>query len=500
MVFSRGRASRRLMPLAVSVLIASAVVAAQPPTASAVTQTNGCFSPISSSWSTFSVPINGTVSADSIAAGGTVTLSNTTVGISVNTAIIQAGYTAGVVAVGANSVAATVKLSITGSNTVEVKQTATGTASISFDVAVDPVTDLVSVTPDPVGATVNVSDTTWTSTGGGSIVLAEAATSPASATVPSIPDRNIAALQILNKVNNAISANFYCWPGNGSTSFAASGAAPIATVNVASDPNSTTTTTVPGDTTTTTAVPTSSAPSTTAAAGPTTTTAPAVVGGDYITSCTNSVTPDKSSLGFTITGSAPASAVQGSKVAVTGQSWKVSVPGSVLDAGIGLDLLHAGDIVPGAVDAVVTATNATPASATAAAIPISLGPVQVDDQLGTAKDASVSFAVPDMSFTAKGGRMDFALGVTKVKVTIGPLVVTFTCTATSGLPFAATAVSGVASAVTPPRVASTTQTTDPDFPNTGMSGSSTAVIVILALAMLELGLVLWRGVRRRRSA
>jgi hypothetical protein len=485
----------------------------------AITQSNGCFSPITSNWSTFGVPIVGTPSAGSVASGGTVTLANTKVTVVVDSAIIAAGVTAGVVNAGDNSVASTVKLTLRGTNTVETTQVVQGVGNVNFNVAIDGGTGAVTVTPNPVTATVNLGDSVWTSNGGGDISIAESATPPSNSTLPTIADRNAAPLQILNRVNNAINANFYCWPGTGGPSpapLSLGSSSAIATVAVSAGsttlPPATTTppaTTVPPATTTTVAggttttaptttvsvstgpPPTTTAPATTVPAGPVTKTV------DYTTTCKNSVTPDQSSIPFTVKATAINRAALGSKVTVTGQRWTVTVPGSVLDTGINLGLLNPGDTINGKVEAVSSVGNATPGSVTASAIPIKVGPIQVDAVSGAAKPAAVSFDVPDTVVTATGGTLTVTLGVSKITVTIGALNVTFTCTPASGGPFAQVEVAGQgtvpATTSTVPKVASS----GAKVPKTGSDDRQLMFSALLALALLQLGAVLWGGVRRQ---
>lgn len=468
--------------LSVGALSGAVAVLAMPPAlAAAISQSNGCFSPITSSWSTFAVPIVGVPSVSSVAAGGSFTLTQTKVTVIVDSAIIQAGYSAGVVSAGANTVASTVKLTLVGSNTSQGTQTVTGTANVGFTVT-DDGSGTITVTPNPVTATVDLADSTWTATGAGTVVIGEAATQPASLTAPTLPERNTAPLQILNRVNNAINANFYCYPGAGGTGALAPGAAAtVASVSVTGV--STTDPTTTGPTTTTTATTTSTVATTTVPATTvpaTTTTVPGPTSGTYAASCKNSVTPDVSTLNFVVTAKAPASAAVGDSVALKSQSWVIKVPGSVLDAGIGLGLINEGDTLKGALDAAIAVKGATPASLTSNGVAVSIGPVKLGATTGTAEDVTTSASLPDSSVRATGGTVTFAMAVSKVTVTIGPLKVVFTCTPNTSTAFASTKVAG-------------------SMPVTGMRAEDIAAFVLAALAVLQLGFVL-RGANRRRPA
>jgi len=482
---------------------------------SAATQGNGCFVPLTGNWTTFQVPVNGTPSASSIASGGTVTLANTTVGISVDTGIVQAGFTAGVVSIGANTVAATVKITIAGSNTVQGTQTVQGTANLSFTVS-DAGGGTIAISPSPIVATVNVADSTWTSNGGGNIVFSQAATAPDNATTPGIPSRNAASVQILNRVNNAINANFFCWAGSGGPSpavFSPGAVSPIASVTVAAGATTTTvagatTTTAPGATTTTapavtttttaaattTVPPATTAPATTVPAGPTS--------AEYVSTCSNSVTPQQSTINFKIAGLAPASAGQNTTVALRNLSWTVAVPGAIFDTGINLGLVNPGDKLGGVVEPTLAVTNGSPATLTQPSQSVQIGPVAVDGG-GAALPATIVVTAPDQTVTATGGQLAFSMGTTKITVNIGALKVVFTCAAPSTTPFASTTVTGSSPATTTTVVSSggpTTTVAGSNLPPTGVSGVSASVVAVIGLAALQLGAVLLGGARRRRTS
>ena len=148
--------------------------------------------------------------------------------------------------------------------------------------------------------------------------------------------------------------------------------------------------------------------------------------GSYTTSCTNTVTPDISELVFSVTGSTMSPVDAGSTVSLTNQTWEVTVPGSVLQTGINLGLLKAGDSPGGTATVSVFASNTKEGTVAAAPIPISVGPIVVSG--GLAQPVKSAFSVPDMSWTAVGGNVAFAMEKAALEVEIGPLKVGFTCT------------------------------------------------------------------------
>ena len=274
--------------------------------------------------------------------------------------MIAAGVGAGVVQPGANSVASTVKLSIAGANTTQGTQVPTGTANLNFDVAIDGGTGAVTVVPDPVVGTVPLSDTTWTAPGGNVTFGALVGTPPAAA-IPTLVERNAAPIQILNKLNGTLNANFYCWPGaaNAAGNALVPGASTaIASVSVTggttTTTGSTTTTTTTGSTTTTTTGSTTTTDDRGSSSTPTTLAGPRSATGNYTATCSNSITPDKSALTFHVSGTVPGAVTAGDQVTLSNQSWKVDVPGSVLDAGVALGLLNEGDTVAAAATAGVS--------------------------------------------------------------------------------------------------------------------------------------------------
>jgi hypothetical protein len=262
-------------------------------------------------------------------------------------------------------------------------------------------------------------------------------------------------------------------------------------------PPTTTSSSTTTTTTTTSTTPTTSTTTTTPTTSTTTATATTVTGSHtYDATCSNSVTPDMSTITFTLTGTAPSQVQAGSPISLTAQSWTIDVPGAVLQAGIGLGLLNPGDIVQGSVQAGVFASNTVEGTVTSPDLPVAIGPIAVDNG-GQAQPASTTFAVPDMTWTAVGGDVAFEMGHTTMLVTIGPLKVTFTCDpASSGQAFDVSHVVGTSSlaaaANDPPSRVQGAQ-----LARTGAAELRTAVLGVLRI---DRGYVMWSATvpKRRR--
>ena len=447
-----------------------------------------------------------------------------------------ASSTAGVDAVTAAT--GSVKLKIAGSNTTQATQTASNTApaNTTFYVTADALGGTVKVytaissppaaSPVPtrtgtlltgsLTVSIPLSDTTWTPTGSGNVVFTEQNLVPASLSTPSSADQLAAPLILLPKINGSISTPFHCWPGTVSSATPAAlvpgSSNAIDTVTVGSGTTTTTavgatTTTVAGATTTTVAgatTTTMAGETTTTVAGTTPTTGSgggpggggtATATGNntgtntYTTTCTNSVTPDKSHLTFTITGTAPKQVTVSSQASVTDETWKVAVPGDLLTTAINLGLLKAGDIVNGTVTAGVFASNTKEGTQNSPPVPVTIGPIQVDSTTGSAKDASATLAVPGGSWTATGGTIGWQMAKTTFLITIGALKVTFTCDPGTGLtPFVTTSVIGKSTSV----LGATLAFTGP---------KAVIELTILALILFDLGYLAWSAgvpARRRR--
>ena len=239
------------------------------------------------------------------------------------------------------------------------------------------------------------------------------------------------------------------------------------------------------------------------AAGPTTT-LPAIVSGtgDYVASCTNSVTPDLSNLTFHITASAPSTVTQGTPVSLTNQSWKLDVPGSVLSAGINLGLLNAGDTVSGTVSPAIFASNTAEGTQTAPDVPVAIGPISVDAVTGAANDASATFAVPDMTWTPAGGTVGYTFAQTTANVTIGPLKITFTCSPDpAATPFLTTAVTGSATTVIIAASGGGATTAPAVVLGTSLArtGYSPVWQLLFAFTVIDIGYLVWSVSRDPRT-
>src|SRR5699024_6524850 len=99
--------------------------------------------------------------------------------------------------------------------------------------------------------------------------------------------------------------------------------------------------------------------------------------GRYTATCSNNATPDLSELAFEVTGSTLSPVDAGSKVSLVDQSWEVTVPASVLQTGINLGLLKAGDSPAGKAVVSVFASNTKEGTARSAPVGLSVGPIVV---------------------------------------------------------------------------------------------------------------------------
>lgn len=212
--------------------------------------------------------------------------------------------------------------------------------------------------------------------------------------------------------------------------------------------------------------------------------------GSYTTTCKNSVTPDVSELVFAVSGSTISPVEAGSPVALTDQSWEVTVPASVLQTGINLGLLHAGDSPAGAAVVSVFASNSKEGTITAAPVALSIGPLVVQD--GAAQPAKTAFAVPDMTWTAVGGDVALAMADASVEVEVGPLKVKFTCAPKDPrVTIVTAAVRGKTNipaakpgSGTGTEVLGETVTTARDLPRTG---ANPLAAIMLAVGLIDLG-------------
>lgn len=449
------------------------------------------------------------------------------------------------------SAAGQVTLKITGSNTSEGVQTASNTSpvSVTFYVTADSLGGSVvvytSVNPAPVLGGPNVAapartgtqltgdlsvpialgDTHWTPTGG-DVALAEQLTTPSNLSTPTSADKTSAPLIVKMKINNAVNVGFWCWPGIQSPAPPASGTAlvpansvsSIATVTVPGGSSTTTSSSTTSTTSSSTTTSTTTATTSSTTPGSTTTTAAGTAqtsgtGGSgastvsgshsYTANCTNNLQPGTSQLAFTLKGTAPGQVTAGNPVTLTNQSWSVAVPGSLLTTGVNLGLLQDGQTVQGSVSAAEFASNTKEGVVTSAPIPSAFGPIHVDSVTGQAADASATFGVPNMTWTAVGGPVAVSMAKTIVNVSIGAVKVVFTCDPGINLPaFVTTAVTGSSGIPPASAVVATTSTTakSGNLPFTG-APRYIARLVVLSLILLDLGYLAWSAtVPPRRKA
>jgi hypothetical protein len=487
------------------------VLAGGPLRAATVTQSAGCFSPVTSNWSTLPLQISGEASLATIETGQTFQITGTSIVISVDSSLIAAGVGAGVVSEGTNSVVSTVQLRLGASNTSEGTQSVGGVTDLSFDVTIDGDSGVITVDPDPVVGTVGLEDSTWTASAPGQSVVAVAPGTPPAGAIPTIPERNSAPIQILNRLNDALNANFFCWPGSASAegnALVPGSTEAIATVAVEGDPDPTTPDPTTPDPTTpdpTTPDPTTPDPTTPDPTVPEPD-LPNVGSARYEADCTNTITPDIAQLVFEVSAEAPFQAQAGDTIVLTQNRWRVEVPSSVLDTGIALGLLSPGDFVSGTIRAGVAGTNTVEGVVSFPPVAIGVGPIEIDAD-GFALPASAEFEPPDLAFTAMGGgNVDFSLAFATVDVAIGPIELTFDCTPNVlGLAFVSTEVTGdpiavptpVAATPAPegPIVAPATQTAEATgvLPATGAPG--VALQVLVALALIDFGYLGWSATR-----
>jgi hypothetical protein len=533
--------------------------------ASGTTQNNGCLGV--TGFSQFAVPITGSASPNPDTTGAPITLSGTSVAVGVDSTLIGAGVGAGLVSAadkladlgvtandgtanqsaGINQVVAAVgkvTLKISATNTAEGTQTAnnSATASTTFYATADSTGGSVKVytsvtnppvlggpnVPDPtrtgtlltgnLNVSVPLSNTTWTPTGG-NVTFSELNSAPANLTTPSPADQALAPLILLPKINGFINVPFHCWPGTVSgtttTKLVPGPSNPIDTVVVSGvttttgNGQSTTTTT----TTTTTTVPQPTTTTTTTPPQPTTTVPGVVLKTNtqtYVTNCKNSLSPKTvSNLTFKITATAPETATAGVNFLLSNQTWSVTTPGSLLDVGLGIGLINPGDTIPAQVAAAINASNTAQQTVTKT-VNVKVGPIVVNPATGKAEDLTNTFAVPDMTFVSGGGVVNFSMGTTVFKLTLGastpkPVSVVFTCTPQKSTVLLSTTIEGHATVTTVGSTEAAAGTTSATTSSTGGSlpftGSGNVwLFLAMALIALDIGLLAIsasRSARRR---
>ncbi len=194
------------------------------------------------------------------------------------------------------------------------------------------------------------------------------------------------------------------------------------------------------------------------------------------------------------------------------QSWRIDVPGSILDLGVAAGLLKAGDTVNAAGTVGIFASNTAEGTRTAGPISVTLGPI-VLDAFGKAADLSVTFPVPDMTWTSVGGTIGYAMASATVEVPLGDLKPIFTCAPTAPEAFLTTDVSGAATGV-----AAATTTTTPAAASTPAASTGTAAtgtqaqdglprtgglpigLLVIGAALVAIGYLLASAARRRYRA
>jgi hypothetical protein len=214
------------------------------------------------------------------------------------------------------------------------------------------------------------------------------------------------------------------------------------------------------------------------------------------------VTPDISDLTFKATGQAPGQVDADTGFRLTNLKWSVTIPAGVFQTGINFGLITPGSNISGTLDLAVNGTNTAQATQDAPKINLTI-PVTVDAG-GLAKPSTVNFTVPDMTWTALSGKIDFRMYGANVSVRIGlPNPVVFVCKPTSGGPFVSTVAVGQSTATTTTEVAS-----EAPAPSTTVAGSlvvtgstgATIVQVIAALLLIDLGYLVLSLRRKPRRA
>ena len=519
-------------------LAAALVVGGTRRTAVALAATNACKSNATGTYSDISVGLTGTAAPNpATVGGGVVTLSGVNFTAAVPATLLISGYNLGLLTVGSNTIPVKAWVSIAGSNTTEGSQSVQFTTSVATTIT-DPngIPGSGDETATPLNLNVALPNTTWTPTAAGTISFSQGAPGSlptiAAGQVAAVATTPVGGIYISAQVaNGLIKANFDCQGGTsavGGATFTASTPGAFATAAVnggggttvpgttapgTTSPGTTSPgTTAPGTTAPGTTTPATTAPGTTAPAttvpvtttpAETTTTLPGPATGSstYATSCKNSVTPDISELTFKASGQAPGQVDADAGFDLTSMKWSVTIPAGVFQTGINFGLITPGSNITGTLDLAINGTNTAQLTQDAPKINLTI-PVTVDSA-GQAKPSTVTFAVPDMKWTALSGKIDFRMYGANVAVKIGlPNPVVFVCKPTSGGPFVSTVAVGQSTATTTTEVASEAPTTTVagSLVVTGSTGA-TIVQVIAALLLIDLGyLVLSLRRKPRRAA
>jgi hypothetical protein len=226
------------------------------------------------------------------------------------------------------------------------------------------------------------------------------------------------------------------------------------------------------------------------------------------------VNESKSTITFTATGTTTTNAKGTDPLHLSKQSWKVDVPGGVLDTGINLGLIKAGDLIKGALRAGVAGRGTGEGQRMSDPVELTLGPVVVDETTGLAAPVTATVALADTSWTPTASTVDFLLAASVVEVRIPlpsgtALTVTFTCTPPADAkPFVSASIVGETATpssggagpsgatvlgATVARTGTRVATTGPD--------ARILVEVAIALALLDLGYLARSAAtgRRRRA-
>ena len=194
---------------------------------------------------------------------------------------------------------------------------------------------------------------------------------------------------------------------------------------------------------------------------------------------------------------------------MTEQAWKVTVPGSVFDAGINFGLLTPGQVITGTLDVSIEGANTVEGRQAAKGIQVSI-PVQLTAE-GKGASATVQFTIADFTWTALTGNIPFRFYGATVSVNIGlPNPVAFVCTPVNTNAYLQTTGEGATSltAATTTSVASAGPTTTAtgvaaasggSIPTTG-SSDNLIVQIAVGLLLLDIGylvLTLRRAPRAR---
>jgi hypothetical protein len=478
-------------------LLSAFIALISPRAAEAVAVTNACKSNATSTYSDLSLSLNGTA-APAPATVGTdvITLSGVTFQADVPATLLVAGYNLGLLTLGANNIPVKGWVSIQATNTAEGSVVRQFTTSVTTTIA-DPngIPGTGDETATPLAVTVDLAESTWTPLGGvvhfrqgGSIPTIPAGVVAAGATTPA------GSIFINAQVaDGLIKANFDCSPGTtnisppGGTSgptFTPATPGDFETVEVIGGEEPTTTS---SSSTTTTTTTTTVAPSTT----PTTEGPPPPITGtlDYASTCKNNVDPTTpSEILFTASGVTPSKVKAGETFVVTDQKWKVTVPASILQAGIGLGALTPGTPVNGLLTATVNGDNTKEVQASWEDMSLPI-PVAVDAE-GKALPAVVEFTLPDRTWTALMGNIRFRFVSAKMTVNVPPLgAVIFACNSNTTNAYLQTEAVGTTDLAadpptTPPPTTAATATTVASSATIPTTGAGLPIIVQIAFAML----------------